>query len=44
MTIPQIKAAHPMAQVLAHYHLKPDKKLRLACPFHKDKTPSRQVA
>ena len=43
MTIPQIKAALPMARVLAHYHLKPDKKLRLACPFHEDRTPSMQV-
>jgi len=32
-----------MANVLAHYHLKPDKKLRLSCPFHEDKTPSMQV-
>ena len=43
MQIPQIKAALPMAQVLSHYHLKPDKKLRLSCPFHEDKTPSMQV-
>lgn len=43
MTIPQIKAALPMAAVLRHYHLKPDKKLRLSCPFHEDRTPSMQV-
>jgi len=43
MTIPDIKARLSMANVLAHYHLKPDKKLRLACPFHEDKTPSMQV-
>ena len=33
-----------MAAVLSHYHLKPDKKLRLCCPFHEDRTPSMQVA
>ncbi len=43
MTIPQIKAKLPIARVLAHYHLKPDKKLRLSCPFHEDTTPSMQV-
>ena len=43
MTIPQIKEALTMARVLRHYHLKPDKKLRLHCPFHDDKTPSMQV-
>lgn len=43
MTIPQIKSQLSMANVLAYYHLKPDKKLRLACPFHEDKTPSMQV-
>ena len=43
MTIPQIKSQLSIAQVLAHYHLKPDKKLRLECPFHEDKTPSMQV-
>ena len=32
-----------MARVLAHYGLKPDKHLRLCCPFHEDKTPSLQV-
>lgn len=32
-----------MAQVLARYGLKPDKHLRLNCPFHDDKTPSMQV-
>jgi len=29
--------------VLQHYGLKPDKNLRLNCPFHEDKTPSLQV-
>ncbi len=43
MQISDIKAALPLAQVLGHYHLKPDKKLRLACPFHEDTTPSMQV-
>ena len=43
MTIPQIKSQLSIAQVLALYHLKPDKKLRLSCPFHEDKTPSMQV-
>ena len=32
-----------MAIVLQHYGLKPDKHLRLNCPFHEDKTPSMQV-
>ena len=32
-----------MAQVLAKYNLKPNKHLRLNCPFHEDKTPSMQV-
>ncbi|MBK7883597.1 MAG: hypothetical protein IPJ81_07160 [Chitinophagaceae bacterium] len=29
--------------VLNYYGLKPDKSLRLNCPFHEDKTPSLQV-
>lgn len=32
-----------MAQVLAKYGLKPDKHMRMNCPFHEDKTPSFQV-
>lgn len=43
MEIQQIKQQLTLAQVLDHYHLKPDKHLRLNCPFHEDKTPSMQV-
>ncbi len=32
-----------MAQVLAKYGLKPDKHMRMNCPFHEDKTPGFQV-
>ena len=43
MEIQQIKARLTLAEVLNHYGLKPDKHLRLHCPFHDDKTPSLQV-
>ena len=43
MEIQEIKQHLTMAQVLARYGLKPDKHLRLSCPFHEDKTPSMQV-
>lgn len=43
MEISEIKSQLTIAQVLQHYHLKPDKSLRLNCPFHDDKTPSLQV-
>jgi len=43
MEIADIKARLTLAQVLQHYGLKPDKHLRLNCPFHEDKTPSLQV-
>ena len=43
MEIQEIKERLPLAQVLDHYGLKPDKHLRLHCPFHPDKTPSLQV-
>jgi DNA primase len=43
MELTEIKAQLTLAQVLAHYGLKPDKHLRLHCPFHEDKTPSLQV-
>ncbi len=43
MEIPEIKSKLSLAQVLQHYGLKPDKNLRLHCPFHEDKTPSMQV-
>lgn len=43
MKIQEIKQQLTLAQVLQHYGLKPDKNLRLHCPFHEDKTPSLQV-
>jgi DNA primase len=43
MEIHEIKQQLALAQVLHYYHLKPDKQLRLNCPFHNDKTPSMQV-
>ena len=43
MEITDIKSSLTLAQVLHYYHLKPDKNLRLCCPFHDDKTPSLQV-
>ena len=43
MTIVEIKQQLTLAQVLHYYHLKPDKNMRLCCPFHEDKTPSLQV-
>ena len=43
MTIEEIKQQLTLAQILHYYHLKPDKNMRLCCPFHDDKTPSFQV-
>jgi len=43
MEIPEIKSRLTLSQVLSRYNLKPDKHLRLNCPFHEDKTPSMQV-
>lgn len=43
MEIHEIKTKLTLSQVLHHYQLKPDKRLRLHCPFHDDKTPSMQV-
>src|SRR3989339_153355 len=43
MEIQEIKSRLTLATVLHHYNLKPDKNLRLHCPFHEDKTPSLQV-
>jgi DNA primase len=43
MEIAEIKAQLTLARVLQHYGLKPDKHLRLHCPFHDDSTPSLQV-
>jgi len=43
MEITEIKQRLTLATVLHYYGLKPDKQLRLKCPFHNDKTPSMQV-
>lgn len=43
MEIQDIKNRLTLATVLSYYSLKPDKNLRLNCPFHEDKTPSLQV-
>jgi hypothetical protein len=43
MEISEIKQRLMMSQVLAKYGLKPDKHMRMNCPFHEDKTPSFQV-
>ena len=43
MEIQEIKSKLALAVVLNYYHLKPDKNLRLNCPFHNDKTPSLQL-
>lgn len=43
MEISEIKNKLTLATVLHYYGLKPDKQLRLKCPFHNDKTPSMQV-
>jgi DNA primase len=43
MEIQDIKNKLTLATVLHHYNLKPDKQLRLKCPFHDDKTPSMQI-
>jgi DNA primase len=43
MEIVEIKQKLTLATVLSYYNLKPDKNLRLHCPFHDDKTPSLQV-
>lgn len=43
MEIQDIKQRLTLAMVLQHYGLKPDKHMRLNCPFHEDKTPSLQV-
>lgn len=43
MEIPEIKEQLTLREVLSHYGLKPDKHLRLNCPFHEDKTPSLQI-
>lgn len=43
MEINEIKERLTLAMVLHYYGLKPDKNMRLRCPFHEDKTPSFQV-
>lgn len=43
MEIQDIKQRLTLSTVLSYYNLKPDKNLRLNCPFHEDKTPSLQV-
>lgn len=43
MEIQVIKEQLTLAHVLSYYGLKPDKNLRLHCPFHDDTTPSLQV-
>lgn len=43
MEISDIKSHLTLKAVLDYYHLKPDKSLRLHCPFHDDKTPSLQL-
>ncbi|MES2063477.1 MAG: CHC2 zinc finger domain-containing protein [Bacteroidota bacterium] len=43
MEINEIKQQLTLAEVLKYYGLKPDKSLRLHCPFHEDKTPSLQI-
>lgn len=43
MEISEIKQRLTLSEVLHYYGLKPDKQLRLNCPFHNDKTPSMQV-
>ena len=43
MEIAQIKQKLNLSTVLHYYNLKPDKNLRLNCPFHEDKSPSLQV-
>lgn len=43
MEIADIKQQLTLSGLLQHYGLKPDKHMRLHCPFHKDRTPSLQV-
>jgi len=43
MDIKDIKQSLTLSTILHHYNLKPDKNLRLNCPFHEDKSPSLQV-
>lgn len=43
MELQEIKTRLALKEVLHYYGLKPDKQLRLNCPFHNDKTPSLQI-
>lgn len=43
MEIQEIKNRLTLQQVIAHYHLTPDRNQRLLCPWHNDKTPSLQL-
>ena len=43
MEITEIKQRLTIDQVLAHYHLKPNRNNQLHCPRHEDKTPSLQI-
>jgi DNA primase len=44
MEIAEVKQRLTLSEVLRHYGLKPDKNLRLLCPFHDDKKPSLPLA
>ncbi len=44
MEIQEIKTRLSLAEVFKHYGYKPDRNLRLCCPFHEDKTPSMQAS
>ena len=43
MTIPEIKAALPITQVLTHYGLEPTTSGALRCPFHEDTAASMKI-
>jgi len=43
MEISEIKQKLSLADVFKHFGYKPDKNMRMCCPFHEDKTPSMQV-
>jgi len=43
MEIPDIKRHLPIATVLQHYNLTPDRNKQIRCPFHEDDTPSCRI-
>jgi len=43
MEISEIKTKLTLSEVLKHYGFKADKRNRINCPFHEDKTPSMQL-